>query len=144
MTLLNSMLILGGLLGTVSRNQLGSPFKRGDFFKKRLFSHRKRFGSKKTAQPQHYLPQASNVPLIYNEPVHDPKSLHIVPPFTDIGNEIEIHPRTPIELRSGRRYDLVNEDNKPQARCGHVLQCFDTNGKMQIPKLSELTKLTIQ
>ncbi|KAJ6217384.1 hypothetical protein RDWZM_008541 [Blomia tropicalis] len=167
MTLLNSMLILGGLLGTMSRPDRSLPFKRVDLsrLKKRILPGRR--SKVQTPQPQPSVlgtlpsppppPSLSPWPMIesferrppipsmFTNQHHMPNGDHHTNKYRKFIDatfpaEFEISPRIPGDVEH-RRQDFVRDSSSStsETECGHVLQCLDDQDRLHNPSLNELS-----
>lgn len=152
MTLLNSMLIVGGLLGTMSRNDKAFPFKRVDTFsklKKRFLPSRR---SNAVQPPIGPMPIPFH-PIPVVPPVASPRPVGLFPmpnylakPSSPINVpvEFEINPRIPVQIVR-RTDDLVSDSrSSAESACDHVLRCFDAFARPYYPSLSELSKSALK
>ncbi|OTF70968.1 hypothetical protein BLA29_010049 [Euroglyphus maynei] len=149
MTLLNSVLILGGILGSFNRpelpfnalgsgsNGISSPFKRIDLFKKRLWPKRANH------KPNNVIidDQAIQIEALVKDLMN--KNKHFEPLSNDI---------FPRMLDTIKRNDRRRSDNSDSAEiedvdptdCALLIQCTDAKGKPYYPTLSSLTKTAVQ
>lgn len=150
MTLLNSVLILGGILGSFNRpdlpfNVLGSgnraslPFKRIDLFKKRLWP--KRTNPKPNAIIDD---QSVQIEALIKDLMN--KNQHI----EHLSNDIYPRILETIKRNDRRRSDNLDLSDVEEVAdtdstdCAMLIQCTDAKGKLYYPSLSSLAKTAVQ